>query len=379
MNRVRCSLLASFAIAAPAAADLSMVEAISIAEGLVADRTLVQITLRDEKPPVWRAEFIDADLVDLAEVDLDAMTGEVVDQSFDPIEAEDRPLYEAIIANLDSFALTFAEGVEAAQDAAGAKAVPFDAEIDLEAGMLAYQVEFLPGDAKFYVDVVTGQVANHHGDDGNDDDVIDPATLLAGIDAAVALNGLPVLAAEGEDELGGDDNAASVVEVLQWNGETGQLVETVVDAMSGAILSNLAFTPSMQQLLRLQQVIDSLDLLTASFADALAAALAAHPGALGVHEIALEGEDAGVFYKVELVNSLGLEIDVFIAATGASTASSQAGVNFHPCDFNRDGRVDGSDLAELLAAWGTMNPGYDLDGDQMVSGFELGELLAGWL
>ena len=61
-----------------------------------------------------------------------------------------------------------------------------------------------------------------------------------------------------------------------------------------------------------------------------------------------------------------------------SPAASHAGVNFHPCDYDRDGRVGATDLAELLSVWGSMNPGYDLDGDQMVTGVELGSLLVAW-
>ena len=71
----------------------------------------------------------------------------------------------------------------------------------------------------------------------------------------------------------------------------------------------------------------------------------------------------GVWYK--------LNLNLFKAA-------SHAGVNFHPCDYNHDGQVGAVDLTELLSVWATINPGYDLDGDQMVTGSELGALLLGW-
>lgn len=378
MSPSRFSLLATLIIAAPAVAQISMIDAIGIAEGVVADRLLVQIRLEDEDAPVWKASFVNADLLDEAEVKVDAATGAVVGQGFEAIEPSDLVVYQTIFANPDAIAISFAEAVAAAEAVAGAKETAFDAQLDLEAGILAYQVEFLPSEAKYYVDAATGDVANHHGDDEGDDDVIAPASLIAGIDAAFALNGLPVLAAEGEDEQGGDDNTASVVEVLQWNAKTGELVETVVDAATGEVLSNIAFVPSGNQLARLQPVIDALDSITMSFAEAIDAALAEHPGALGVHEVALEAEDAGVFFKVELVNALGFEIDVCIDAMSGAPAASHAGVNFHPCDYDRDGQVEAGDLAELLSVWGSMNPGYDLDGDQMVTGSELGALLIGW-
>ena len=379
MSPSRFSLLASLIVAAPAIAQVSMIDAIGIAEGQVADRTLVEIELEAEGPMVWRSKFVNADLLDVLEIDIDAATGAILGQGFDPIETEDLAVYQAIFANPDAIVVSFAEAVAAAQEAAGAAESPFSAEIDFNAGILAYEVEFLPSETEYYVDAATGAVANHHGDDEGDDDVIAPASLLGGIDAAVALNALPVLGAKGEDEEGGDDNTASVVEVLQWNAKTGELVETIVDAATGEVLANISFVPSVNQLARLQPMIDALGSITVTFAEALDAALAEHPGAPGVHEIELEAEDAGIFYKVELVNTAGIEIDVHIdaVAPGAPVAS-HAGVNFHPCDHDRDGMVAASDLAELLSVWAMLNPGYDLNGDQVVTGVELGALLVAW-
>ncbi len=202
MHRFRFTLLASLCIAAPAAAQVSMIDAIGIAEGVVADRTLVQIRLEDEDPPVWKASFVNADLLDEAEVEIDAATGDVVDQGFEAIEPSDLAVYQAIFANPVAIAISFAEAVAAAEEAAGAKEAAFDAQLDFEAGILAYQVEFLPSEAKFYVDAATGAVANQHGDDEGDDDVIAPASLVAGIDAAVALNALPGLGREGRGRSG---------------------------------------------------------------------------------------------------------------------------------------------------------------------------------
>jgi hypothetical protein len=47
-------------------------------------------------------------------------------------------------------------------------------------------------------------------------------------------------------------------------------------------------------------------------------------------------------------------------------------------DMTRDGMVDGTDLALLIAAWATDNPDADLDCDGTVDGFDLGILLANW-
>jgi len=47
-------------------------------------------------------------------------------------------------------------------------------------------------------------------------------------------------------------------------------------------------------------------------------------------------------------------------------------------DTNGDGIVDGSDLATILAGWGTDDPVADLDGDGLVDGADLTILLAAW-
>lgn len=46
-------------------------------------------------------------------------------------------------------------------------------------------------------------------------------------------------------------------------------------------------------------------------------------------------------------------------------------------DLDGDGTVNGSDLGQLLAAWGSSGPG-DLDGNGLVDGGDLGQLLAKW-
>ena len=47
-------------------------------------------------------------------------------------------------------------------------------------------------------------------------------------------------------------------------------------------------------------------------------------------------------------------------------------------DINEDGAVGGSDLAEILSAWGTSNPNADLNGDGSVTGADLSLILANW-
>ena len=54
------------------------------------------------------------------------------------------------------------------------------------------------------------------------------------------------------------------------------------------------------------------------------------------------------------------------------------GPHSDPADINGDGTVNGQDLAELLARWGSADPAADINGDGSVDGQDLASLLAGW-
>lgn len=55
-----------------------------------------------------------------------------------------------------------------------------------------------------------------------------------------------------------------------------------------------------------------------------------------------------------------------------------APIHIGPADLNADGVVDGRDLAELLAAWGSFNPLLDLDANGSVGGGDLAITLSSW-
>jgi len=109
-------------------------------------------------------------------------------------------------------------------------------------------------------------------------------------------------------------------------------------------------------------------------------------------------ELCGVTYSGNTLSSLNIEdavgsygydgIQVFSWETSLGPFSPQ-GMIFEqltitpvaspcPADINGSGTVDGADLGELLASWGTPNAGADLDGSGTVDGADLGALLAAW-
>jgi len=67
-----------------------------------------------------------------------------------------------------------------------------------------------------------------------------------------------------------------------------------------------------------------------------------------------------------------------LAFTLTLSATTVASAQCAAADINDNGVVDGTDLTELLSAWGTNNADADIDGSGVVGGTDLTALLASW-
>ncbi|MBM4102123.1 MAG: hypothetical protein FJ256_07690 [Phycisphaerae bacterium] len=70
-----------------------------------------------------------------------------------------------------------------------------------------------------------------------------------------------------------------------------------------------------------------------------------------------------------------LLVGVLLAVLGGG---ERAAAQCAAADINNNGVVDGTDLTELLSAWGTNNADADIDGSGVVGGTDLTALLASW-
>lgn len=368
--------IAALATSTAATADIGFVAAVELCRNALPDTTLIQIEKRvRDGVLVYEGDmYLTSNLTTEWEARFRVSDGASMGIDVDETDESDLSELQAIFAAFDEIQIDFAEALAIAQGAEP-QGDPNKIEIDFEEGILTYKVEFNDDSFRVYVAASNGAIVQHHHGGDDFEDLATPAQMTAAVDA-VSGNGLLVVKVEGEDESGADDNAASIIEVTQWNPKTNEFVLTKVDAATAAILSSVDFGPTSTQAEKIAAIMALLDTLNVSVAEAVAQVAGSNPGA-GVHEVELKAEDKGLVYKVEIITSSGLELDVWVdASTG--TMSATAAVNFVPADLNADGVVDGADLTEILGGWGSFNLFLDLSGDGVLDGADVAVVLGDW-
>lgn len=366
--------IGSLAAASVASADIGFAAAATAARAAAADSTLLQVEQRLRNGVlVYDADLFAAPNLNRA-VRINATTGNAGGVETSTIAPEGLPLIQQILEMLPNATIDFGGAADRAVAASPEGATANKVSLDVELGMLAYQVMLNDDALKVYVDSVTGNVVPHHGEGDDDGEDSVPGTNFgAALSAAMASTGLPVLSAEAEIE-----NLAGRLETIFWNAKSGELVMVTSSAADGSILSTVSWTPSADQMARIADEIAVLGSVTVDARAALDTAMAQHPTA-SFHGIDLTAEDAGPVWKVELTTDQGFELDVFVDADASVPAFRiAAAVNFVRADLNRDGAVNGFDLGMLLGNWGGFDPQADLDGDNVITGADLGLLLGAW-
>ncbi|MFO0961633.1 MAG: PepSY domain-containing protein [Phycisphaerales bacterium] len=361
---------ATLLAAASASADIGFAQGIAAARAAAPGRTLYEVTHRVRHGKlVYDSALVNAAITSAAEVEVNSASGAIERSEVGPVNPADIAPLTQILAMLPDATIDFPQAIDLAAGFAPAGAVANKASFDLEFNMLAYSVEFNDSAVKVYIDSVTGGQIPQHGADDGAETTIPAGSMTAAIDAGVAASPLPILEAEAEVE-----DTGTMVEIVQWDGATGEMVTVTVNSGTLAIESIVRWTPTDSQLHRAQDEIDLLPLVTVGASEAVAQALAANPDA-SFHGIELEADDEGNNWQVELITATGFELDFFVDATSSSGFFVRAPVNFLPADFNRDGHVNGADLGELLGSWGGSNPQYDLDGSGLINGADIALLL----
>ncbi|MEY3020805.1 MAG: hypothetical protein RIS86_1, partial [Planctomycetota bacterium] len=331
---------------------------------------------------VYEGEMYDSMLASLFAPQFDAATGDFIALDDDAPAAEDLPILQEIMDRLGEVTVDFADALDAANAAAGRD----DAEriiYAIEAGILAYQVDYMDGMTKSYIDAATGgEIPHHENEDEAEDNV--PATAVG---SAIALAeatlgaGWMTIGVEVEAE-----GTGSIVQVLLLNLKSGMLAQA--DVAGKKVLSVVEFEPIGAQVDMVAEIQAASGSIVVDAAAAVAAAEAEYPGA-GVNEVELEAEQEAekgdtttlAAWKIELTTVDLIELDFFVDATmpaGEGFRRAAAPVNGIDGDYNADGMVNAADIAELLAGWNAVNPPMDLDGSGRVDAGDLAILLANW-
>jgi uncharacterized membrane protein YkoI len=372
------ALAASSLAATVASADIGFFAAVQLSRNAVPESTLISVESRIRNGIwVYESDLYNAAATIKSTPRLNRDTGAIIQIETDATDAAEAAEIQAILAMLDTATIDFMDAIEIANGAAQQEATE-RAKLEIEHGILAFQVDYFDG-TQVDVDAVTGGVIPHHNE-GEPVEPTLPSTAILPAIAAAELDagaGWMTIGLESEAEKGG-----SIVEVLMLNPKSGMLgLATVVGE---SVTNFVEFTPVGNQAARVAEIVAALDLIQLDVSGAVAAAEVAYPGA-GINEIELEIETektgATAMWKLALVTEDLTELDYFVDATtpaGGGLAFATAPVNFVPGDLNRDQTVNAIDLAELLSAFGLGNPLMDINGNGLVDAADLATVLSNW-
>lgn len=367
-----------FLATALASADIGFPAAVDLSRGAVPQGTLLGVQLRN-RDNVWgyEGDLYDAALTTNWGPRFHQDTGDLIGIGVDSPDSSNISNLQAIFARLETATIDFAD----AQTTANAASARTDVEriqFDLEAGILAFQVEYFDGVTKIYIDSVTGGVIPHFNKGEEVEQTIPGATMISAVALAESTLGAGWHAFQTEAEL---EDAGATVEVLLFNLKSGMLAQAEV---LGETVIVTEFTPSDAQASMVWELQANWAAVLTGIDGALAAAEVAYPLA-GINEVELEieTEKTGptISWRVGLVTADLIEVDYFVDATtpaGSGFRFATAPINGLAGDLNQDGIVNAVDLTELLGSWSAVNPLLDLDGSGTVDAGDLTIILNNW-
>jgi hypothetical protein len=375
------SLAAVCALAAATTtmADIGFPAAVTLCRGAAPQGTLIGIKQRERSNTwIYEGELYNDALTTAWGPRFNRETGAAMGVDVDSPNESDIPVLQEIFDRLDEAVLDFADAMPIANEAAGRTDV-LRMAFDLEAGILAFQVEYFDEQTKIYVDSVTGGVIPHHGADDDIEPTVPSTSFASAVAVAEETLGAGWVSFGGESETEG---AGTIVTVDLVNLKTGSLAQ--IDVAGSNVIRIFEYEAAGTQITRMNAIRAAWPLVVTDLAAAVAAAEAAYPGA-GVNEVELEVETektgTTVAWRIGVITADLIEVDYFVDATeaiGAGFRFAAAPVNAVAGDINGDGEVSAADLSEILSTWGRVNPPMDLDGSGFVDAGDLSMFLALW-
>ena len=372
-------VLSSLLAASAASADIGFSAAIDASRAATPGNAMFSIQQRVRNGVmIYEGEHYNAGLTSRFQPRINLETGELIRVNVGGVSDAARAALQPIADRLGEVQVDFAAAISTANGASERSDVQ-KVSYDIEAGILAYQVEYFDGVTKMYVDSVTGGIIPHHGPDDDTDPTNPSTSVIAAIGIAEAHKGAGwvSIGMENESEKGGN-----IVEVLMLDLKGGML--SSVKVAGDAVLSATDFEPIGNQASKVAEIQANWSLVSLGLSGAIGAAEAAYPNAgIAETELEIDIEDAGnsAQWKINLITAEGIEIDYVVDAASAGNPGfcfAMEPVTFATGDFNRDGFVDARDLTEVFSAWGAVNPLLDINGDDIVASHEITAVISNW-
>ena len=372
-------VLSSLMVASVASADIGFSAAVDASRAAAPAGTLFSIQQRMRNGVmVYEGELYNAGLTTRWQPRLDIETGALIRNNANAVSDSARAALQPIADRLGEVQIDYAAAIDAA-NAASERSDVQKVAYDIEAGIMAYQVEYFDGVTKMYIDSVTGGVIPHHGADDDMDPTNPSTSVIAAIGLAESHKGAGwvSIGMENEAEKGGN-----IVEVLLVDLKSGMM--SLVKVAGDAVLSASDFEPAGGQISKVAAIRDNWSAVVTGLAAAIGAAEAAYPGAGIVEtEFGIETEKTGttMSWKINLITADLIEIDYTVdasSAVGNGFRFASAPVSRNPGDFNYDGAVNALDITEIFSSWGAFNPAFDVDGDGVIGSGEITAVISNW-
>lgn len=371
--------VSSLIVASVASADIGFSAAVDASRAAAPAGTLFGIQQRMRNGVmVYEGELYNAALTTRWQPRFDIETGALIRNNANAVSDAARAALQPIADRLGEVQVDYAAAIDAANTASARSDVQKVA-FDLEAGIMAYQVEYFDGVTKMYIDSVTGGVIPHHGADDDMDPTNPSTSVIAAIGIAESHKGLGwvSIGMENEAEKGGN-----LVEVLLVDLKSGML--SLVTVAGDAVLSSSDFAPAGGQISKVAAIRDNWSAVVTGLAAAIGAAEAAYPGAGIVEtEFEVETEKTGttMSWKINLITADLIEIDYTVdasSAVGGGFRFASSPIERITGDFNYDGLVNALDITEIFSSWGAFNPAFDVDGDGHIGSGEITAVISNW-
>jgi len=363
-------------------ADIGYAQAASIARAANPGRVLVSLRFRQmTQGAKYASDCVDLACTTLYGLDIDAETGAILGGENNEVPPDEEHGLRDVIDRRSFIELGFGAALDVARAATGAPdSTVRRCSLISQSYMIAYEVRYTDR-SRLLVDAITGLVVPN-ADAAASQNSIATDEYLDALARATAIaaeySGAQWLPFSGQTAVTPDGIAIGVVFLDRAFGQVLQ-----VD-MLGKNAQAFDFPPAGTLFARVQAIRARLPQIVVTAPQFLERIESSYPGcAVSAIDLQVRSRNGSVRtrWSASLRTALGEQLEFSIDATvPAQLALGIATVQrpTRPGDFNHDGHVTSSDLAELLTTIGSQYPPHDLNQDGWVTQQDLAILLGNW-